>query len=53
MDFRWVAAITLWTMISGPILAHLQTIVPPTRTSAVSATSTAAPAQGTRVYSRR
>jgi hypothetical protein len=26
MQFRWAAAIALWTMLSGPIFVHVQTM---------------------------
>jgi hypothetical protein len=28
MEFRWIAAITLWTMLSGPVLIHWSTAIP-------------------------
>jgi hypothetical protein len=28
MEFRWIAAITLWTMLSGPVLVHWSTVIP-------------------------
>ena len=27
MDFRWVAGITLWTMLSGPVFVGVQQFV--------------------------
>jgi hypothetical protein len=35
MDFRWVAAIALWTMLSGPIFVGLQTSTTPARSRSV------------------
>ena len=34
MDFRWVAGIALWTMLSGPVFVRWQT-APPTPAGAV------------------
>jgi hypothetical protein len=31
MDFRWVAGITLWTMLSGPVFVGIQNIAAPSR----------------------
>jgi hypothetical protein len=28
MEFRWIAGITLWTMLSGPVLIHWSMAVP-------------------------
>ena len=28
MEFRWIAAITLWTMLSGPVLVHWSSVIP-------------------------
>jgi hypothetical protein len=29
MEFRWVAGIALWTILSGPVLVGFQSYVPP------------------------
>jgi hypothetical protein len=41
MDFRWVVAITLWTMLSGPVFAEQTPASPPPQGQVV---ATAAPA---------
>jgi hypothetical protein len=33
MDFRWAAGIALWTLLSGPVFVHLQTLVSTAPTS--------------------
>jgi len=33
MEFRWVAAITLWTMLSGPVFVCVQGQAPLERSS--------------------
>ncbi len=46
MEFRWVAALTLWTMLSGPILsqpAAPRPAPPPMYRFSTPANSTAAP----------
>lgn len=39
MDFRWVAAITLWTFLSGPVLTPSSSSAPPPRGRKVAATT--------------
>jgi len=46
MEFRWVAAMTLWTMLSGPVLVQLAAYSPfATRPAARVAAPSRAPAQ--------
>lgn len=40
MDFRWVAGIALWTMLSGPVFVRLQTAPPMPARAVVSAPTT-------------
>jgi hypothetical protein len=37
MEFRWVAAITLWTMLSGPVFAAQAAAAPPQGPAVVAA----------------
>lgn len=46
MEFRWVAALTLWTMLSGPILSQP---APPKPAPAPVPVSTAKPVQPIKV----
>jgi hypothetical protein len=44
MDFRWVAAIAVWTMLSGPVFVGLQSSAPVARSrSTVSSPAEQAP----------
>jgi hypothetical protein len=42
MDFRWVVAITLWTVFSGPVFAPPQAVLRPTSSKVTAAASDAA-----------
>lgn len=44
LEFRWVAALALWTIISGPIFVRLSAVTPPAPSSGwVISTSNAPP----------
>jgi hypothetical protein len=43
MDFRWVAAIALWTLLSGPVLVGLRSSSPARPQATVSLASRALP----------
>jgi hypothetical protein len=42
MEFRWVAGIALWTLLSGPVFVKVQTFAPSARSRTVSSV----PSQG-------
>ena len=45
MEFRWVAGITLWTMLSGPVFIHWAEAVPRPGQATSAPTVRRAPAQ--------
>jgi hypothetical protein len=52
MEFRWVAAIALWTMLSGPVFCRLAAVTPqaPNPKAPGAAVSKTAPTPGTPLH---
>jgi hypothetical protein len=52
MEFRWVAAITLWTMLSGPVFALQPSRPAPPRQPVGAASAAQASPPGTQLHRR-